>query len=383
MLALKRPARRVLLVARWPVGGIRTHLGYNWPALAEAGCQFTLVVPDDNSLSPLREKLTAGSPRFVPVPTRGKACPLWRTVMARLASERFDLVHAHGMIAAANATLGGLLSRVPLLVTLHEPVRDAQFAGVTGMMKRWALGHALARAAAIVTVSNDARDNLLSYFPNLRRRRERIHTIPNGIDTSPGPDAEPRLRAELGIDAGTLLVGYLGRFMPEKGFPLLLEAVERIVKAGGTRPFHVAAFGSSDYHRQYQQWIDDRSLRRWITLCNFVPDVRPVLRQMELVVIPSLWEASPLVPLEAMCAGVPVLGADCPGLREALAGTPSRMFSTGDVAALESSLRQAIARPWADAARRFAPLARERFDNGPAAARLISIYTTLRREARR
>jgi len=379
----KPPAREVLLVARWPVGGIRTHLGYNWPALTDAGCRFTVVVPDDGSLSPLRDKLADGAPTFVPVPTRGKRCPLWRSVAGQLAGRRFDVVHAHGMTAAANATLGGLLSGVPLVVTLHEPLRDAQFTGVMGAFKRWALGGALARAAAVVTVSNDARDNLLRYFPNLRRRGT-VHTIPNGIDAAPYADESPEpplLREKLGIDAGTTLVGYLGRFMPEKGFPLLLEAVARM--AGDARPFHVAAFGSSDYRKQYQTWIDERSLGRFITLCDFVPDVRPVLRQMDLVVIPSLWEASPLVPLEAMCAGVPVLGADCQGLREALHDTPSRLFTTGDLASLEAAFRSALDAPWTGAARAFAPSARAKFDNGPAAARLIEIYTRLGKEARR
>ncbi len=380
----QRPqGREVLLVARWPVGGIRTHLGYNWPALTEAGCRFTVVVPDDNSLSPLKGKLAAGGPRFVPVPTRGKKCPLWRSVAGELAGRRYDVVHAHGMIAAANATLGGLLSSVPLVVTLHEPLRDEQFAGVMGAFKRWALGGALARASAVITVSGDARDNLYRYFPALRRKGN-VHTIPNGIDAAPYAEetrAEPWLRAELGIDAGTTLVGYLGRFMPEKGFPLLLEAVARM--AGTAPPFHVAAFGGGDYRGQYQRWIDERSLGRYITLCDFVPDVRPVLRQMELVVIPSLWEASPLVPLEAMCAGVPVLGADCQGLREALRDTPSKTFTAGDVGALEAAFRDALESPWHGEARRFAAEARARFDNGPAASRLLEIYTMAGREARR
>lgn len=376
----------VLAVARWPVGGIRTHLGYNLPALTEAGCQFTFVVPDDSSLPSLRDRLTAGSPRFIPVPVSGKACPLWRAVFGQLLSGRHDLVHAHGMTAAANATLGGLVSGVPLVVTLHEPLRDSQFEGIMGAFKRWALGHALARAAAVVTVSEDARANLLRYFPNLRRHQARVHTIPNGIDTAPyarPPREAPWLREKLGIDDDVTLVGYLGRFMPEKGFPLLLEAACRVARHGGTPAFHVAAFGSSDYRRQYQQWVDERGLGRHITLCDFVPDVRPVLHQLDLVVVPSLWEASPLVPLEAMCAGVPVLGADCQGLREALADTPSRTFAAGDVAALEAALRGALASPWAGQAREFAPAARGRFDNGRSASRLLEVYDQVRKEARR
>jgi glycosyltransferase involved in cell wall biosynthesis len=376
--------REVLLVARWPVGGIRTHLGYNWRALQQGGCRFTLVVPEDASLPPLKERLGEGSPTFVPVRTRGRQCALWRAVAGQMASRRFDVVHAHGMTAAGNAALGGLLSSTPLVVTLHEPLRDEQFRGAMGAFRRWAAGAALSRASAVITVSHDARENLYRYFPALRRRKT-VHTIPNGIDAAryaePAPP-ERWLREMLGMREEARLVGYLGRFMPEKGMPLLLEAVARLA-GSSCPPFHVAAFGGSDYRRQYQRWIDERSLGRYVTLFDFVPDVRPVLRQLSLVVVPSLWEASPLVPLEAMCAGVPVLGSDCQGLREALRGTPSKTFPAGDVEALTQALREAVGRPWADEARAFAPEARARFDNGPAAGRLLDIYGRLCKEARR
>jgi glycosyltransferase involved in cell wall biosynthesis len=81
--------------------------------------------------------------------------------------------------------------------------------------------------------------------------------------------------------------------------------------------------------------------------------------------------------MEAMCAGVPVLGSDCPGLREVLRGTPSRTFRWGDADALRHALHGALASPWAAAARSFAPAARRRFDVGPSARRLLEVYDRL------
>jgi glycosyltransferase involved in cell wall biosynthesis len=102
-----------------------------------------------------------------------------------------------------------------------------------------------------------------------------------------------------------------------------------------------------------------------------------VLRQLDLVVVPSLWEASSLVSMEAMAAGVPVLGSDCPGLREVLRGTPSRTVRAGDAGALARGLREALQAPWAAAARAFAPAARARFDNARSARRLTALYGEL------
>lgn len=369
----------ILITARWPVGGIRTHLGYNYPALRAAGYRCTVVVPDDGHLPALRETLPDAE--IVPVPVQGRDCVLWRSLRPLVRSGKYSFLHAHGMTAAAHAAAACLGSRVPLAVTLHEPFRPAQFPGIKGQLKRWLIGRVLARARVLVAVGEDARDNLLRTFPNLRRGRGLIRTVHNGIDTArfavPLPDEQYTLRNELGIDDETMLLGYLGRFMPEKGFPLLIEAVARLARCGGVPSFHVVAYGSSDYRKEYTRRIRQEGLDEVITLRDFVPDVRPVLEQLDLVVVPSLWEASPLVPREAMAAGVPVLGADCQGLREVLRDTPSRTFRAGDAAALEVALRQALADPWFDEASAFAPVAVERYDNRHAARRLLEIYDEL------
>jgi glycosyltransferase involved in cell wall biosynthesis len=285
------------------------------------------------------------------------------------------------MTAAAHASMACFRSGVPLVVTLHEPLRDTQFAGLVGSCKRWILGQALARAAAVITVSDDSRDNLLRYFPGLRRRADRIHTIANGIDTQRFgehlDDSLLTLRDELGLDDDTHLIGFLGRFMPEKGFPLLLDAIEQLVRFGSVPPFHLVAFGSGDYRREYARQLEARGLSKHVTLRDFVPDVRPVLAELDLVVVPSLWEASSLVSMEAMCAGVPVLGSDCPGLREVLRGTPSRTFRTGIVAELECELRRSLSEPWFSAAAAYTSVARQRFDNRRSARALVELFNAL------
>ena len=97
----------------------------------------------------------------------------------------------------------------------------------------------------------------------------------------------------------------------------------------------------------------------------------------QVLVVPSLWEASSLVSMEAMAAGVAVLGSDCPGLREVLRGTPARTVPAGDAAALARALRGAIVAPWTAEARAYAPAARARFDNAHSARRLTALYDEL------
>jgi glycosyltransferase involved in cell wall biosynthesis len=90
-----------------------------------------------------------------------------------------------------------------------------------------------------------------------------------------------------------------------------------------------------------------------------------------------LSEACGLLAMEAMCAGVPVLGSDCIGLREVLADTPSVMVPAADPKALAEALKAAIDTPCTQAARAFAPEARRRFDVRPRAGKLLALFDEL------
>jgi glycosyltransferase involved in cell wall biosynthesis len=376
---------RVLVVARWPLGGIRTHLQYNFPTLTAAGYRCTFVGPDDGTLTTLRQGLArVGPAEYVAVPLRGRRCRLWLAARRLLRTGAFDVLHSHGLTAACHCEFARFGLGIPHVATMHEPLRAAQFRGLLGRLKRCTLGRVLRRTDALVTVSGDARENLLESLPALRARAERIVAIPNGVDArryaAPGRSAH-MLRRELGLSAEVPLIGFFGRFMPEKGFTLLIEAIRRLSAEPDAAAFHVVAFGSGDYRREYAKLIDLCRLVGRVTVRDFVPDIAPVLRQLDLVVVPSLWEASSLLSMESMCAGVPVLGSDCPGLREVLHGTPSRTFRSGDPDALRHALRGALESPWTAAARSFASAARERFDVSSSARRLVELYESLRGQA--
>lgn len=374
--------RRILVVARWPLGGIRTHLAYNAPVLTEAGYRCTFVGPADPSLVTLQE--TVGhlpDAEFVGVPLSGKSCRLWPVVRSLLRSGDFNLIHSHGLTAGVHAVVGNFGFGVPHLATVHDPLRDEQFVGWKGWCKRWLMARLVARIDRLVCVTEDIRDNLAEYLPVLKKRPSSLVTIANGLLMDPYREmfgeASGELRRELGIGSETTLIGFLGRFMEQKGFLPLLEAIKLLLDQGAPRHFHLLAVGSADREREYRKAIARLGLVDWVTITPFVPDVREVLRQLDLLVIPSLWEASSLVGMEAMAAGVPVLGTDCIGLREVLRDTPSRMVKAGDVADLCKGLREALASPWLEEARMFAREAWDRFDNDPSARRLVKLYGEL------
>jgi glycosyltransferase involved in cell wall biosynthesis len=81
--------------------------------------------------------------------------------------------------------------------------------------------------------------------------------------------------------------------------------------------------------------------------------------------------------MEAMAAGLPVLGTDCIGLREVLRGTPARAARANDPESLAGELRRALEDPRTAEARAFAPAARVRFDRRGPARRLLDLFDQL------
>jgi glycosyltransferase involved in cell wall biosynthesis len=299
----------------------------------------------------------------------------WRAVRTRLRSRLPALVHAHGLDAARACWLGGLGSPVPLLVTLDETPCADEFASLAGQARRWLLGRVLAGAAAVVAPGEDGRAALLRLFPNLRRRRSRVHAAPPGVAHTAADAVD--LRAELGLGADVTLVGFTGAFAPEGGFPLLMEAASRLARYGGVAPFHVVALAAREDRDRQRLEVERRGLAGHVTLRDAGPDLGAAVDALDLLVVPATRPPAAGPVLRALGLGVPVLGSDCPGLREWLSGTPSRRFRAGEAASLETALREALARPWDAEALAYAPAARRRFDARRATRLVVDLYRRL------
>jgi glycosyltransferase involved in cell wall biosynthesis len=385
-----RPAlhdRRVLAVVRWPLGGIRTYLLYHCPLLQDAGFRFTFVGPAHSSFHNFRDEVADWEGvEFVEAPMRGRECSLRPVVRKLLRTGRFDLIHSHGLGAAAQVALANLGLGTPHVISSHDVFRKDQFPGVLGRLRLGVLGWLLACADAIVSVSEDAQANLLDNLPSLARGYCRLVPVLAGIDMSRfGVACEaptPGLRERLRLGSDVCLMGFLGRFMEQKGFLPLLDALEQLRTRLPAGRFHLAAVGSGDYEREYRREVERRGLGDCVTFLDFVPDIGPLLRQLDLLVMPSLWEACGLLAIEALASGIPVLGSDCVGLREVLRDTPARMAPAGDAAAWARALAAAIERPWFEEARSYAATARRRFDVAHSARRLQGVFEEVLRLAK-
>jgi glycogen(starch) synthase len=140
-------------------------------------------------------------------------------------------------------------------------------------------------------------------------------------------------------------IAYVGRLVPEKGLPILLEAAKRLVEAN--IPFHLTFIGNGPQRQQLERITDSLALRQRVT---FKGDLRgapfaEALRAIHLVVMPSIWEETAgLAAIEHMMRGGVVVAADVGGLGEVV-GDAGLKFAMGDSGALADCIRRAYENP--------------------------------------
>ncbi|MGH3426511.1 MAG: glycosyltransferase family 4 protein, partial [Mycobacteriales bacterium] len=348
-------------VARWPVGGIRTYLRDLFRARALKSYRLVLVAPNEEGLDDYISGLKLECLEWI----RTGSSIAGMTQAASAAVRRLNpiLVHSHGFISGVISGLACQFTRVPHLQTVHDVLRDEQFRGFRGRMRDLALGLSLISPGRIHCVTADSRDNLLTRYPWLLSLKRKAVVIPHGIEADTIVLAARRdLAAELSCSSNTVIFGFLGRFMAQKGFRVLMDAITILKERGLTAErLRVLAVGSGGFLREDRARIESLGLAPYFTFWAYQPDIASILKGMDCLVMPSLWEASGLLAMEAMVAGTPVIVTKCIGLRETLADSPSVQVRPNDPYVLSEAIANFVARPDKQVAIRFQPEAIQRF----------------------
>jgi len=150
----------------------------------------------------------------------------------------------------------------------------------------------------------------------------------------------------------------------------------KLLQAGGVAPRHlrVLAVGSGGFIREDRARVSELNLEDYFTFWPYRPDIVPILKGMHCLLMPSLWEASGLLAMEAMVAGVPVIGSECLGLRETLANSPAVRVRPNDAVALRDAMAAFLSHPQRAAAGAFQPEAARRFSSERAFTQLHDLY---------
>lgn len=290
--------RRVVFISdAWEFAGAERYLVVLAAGLADSW-ECVAFVPDRAPQESVRNLEGAGA-RVVRVPGLGRVPR--PAVISRLASELRRalpaLVHANltDQGDGLNALAASLLARVPVVATLHVVIPDRTRA-------REALSRrALASCRALIAVS----EATAAYA---RSRGLSAHVVRNGL-----PPTEPAegARRALGGDTG-FLVGGVGRVSAQKGWDVLCRAARLVRRERTDVSFVVVGDGEERAALTGEPGCSD------VRFLGYRPQASSLLVGMDLLVMPSRFEGLPLVAIEAMHAGIPVVAACVGGIPEVL-----------------------------------------------------------------
>jgi glycosyltransferase involved in cell wall biosynthesis len=158
------------------------------------------------------------------------------------------------------------------------------------------------------------------------------------------PNAIPRLEAEpSGLDVPVVVAA--GRLTLQKGFDLLIPAFAKVVERHPEWTLRIC--GDGGQRRRLQSLILEHRLSNNVLLMGAVDRLDLQMAQASLYVLSSRFEGLPMVMIEAMSLGLPVVGFDCPtGPREVIQnGRSGVLVPDGDVEALADAMLAVIEDP--------------------------------------
>lgn len=170
---------------------------------------------------------------------------------------------------------------------------------------------------------------------------DKIEVIPFGLETEDflkRPWTQKTAREKLDLPQHEMIIGVLGRIDPKKGQDLVVQALSQLLSPGDMK-YHVLLMGNSTvnegdvFTNQLHKLVQDLGLQNQVHFRPYTADVLLFFRAIDVFAMPAHGETFGMVTIEAMAAGVPVIGTNKDGTREILEdGRLGYLFEKEDVA---------------------------------------------------
>jgi len=227
----------------------------------------------------------------------------WRTIKqlrAYLRRENIAVVQTHGYKSDTFAVLASSFLPVVRLATCHPWIINSRRGQLYAAIDK----RVLTRFDHLVAVSDSVRADLT----RTKLPSEKISLIPNGMDIQPFQRRfdRRRLRQEYQLPMSARIIGCVGRLDPEKGQDLLIEACAKLDKK---LDWILLLAGTGSCEVQLQRQAERLGIADRVRFLGFTDTIPQFLAALDLLVLPSRTEGTPLALLEAMAARCAIVAA--------------------------------------------------------------------------
>jgi glycosyltransferase involved in cell wall biosynthesis len=229
-----------------------------------------------------------------------------------LRKEEYDIVHAHLFPTSMYCAVASYFAQGKYFFSEHSiynrrrdyPILKAVDWGVYRQFDR------------IIAVSKPVREALLTWLPSLEHKTRLVNNCIDPDIPTATPSQLDGIRKELGITKDDVVILYAGRLLHAKGPDVLLEAL--IQQTNDSINTKVLIAGDGELRESLTKFITENSLNDRVSILGFRSDVPILISLTDLIVLPSRWEGLPMILLEAMAAGKPVVATAVGGVPDVI-----------------------------------------------------------------
>lgn len=322
---MPRPIRICRIIGRLNIGGPARHAILLTQGLQTRGYQTVLVAGQEGSQEGSLRDLAGErglKPLFLPELGReirpGRDLVALSKLVGLLRRQRPHIVHTHTAKAGALGRIAAKLTRIPILIhTFHGHILHSYFSrGMTRFFLEIERRLAVI-STRILAVSEGQRRDLL----RLRiGRPEAVGVMPLGLELEGFLRSGLRrgeVRRWLGASSETPLVGIIARLAPIKDHTTFLEAAAELHRTRPDARFLIV--GDGELRSTLEQQARALELDTCVHFLGWQQDLEPIYADLDLVVLSSLNEGTPVCLIEAMAAGLPVVATSVGGTPDLVA----------------------------------------------------------------
>jgi len=184
------------------------------------------------------------------------------------------------------------------------------------------------RGDKIVAISREIYNDLI----NCGVHKDKIVYIPNSVDT------EYYTPPILKTSDSPMNILFVGRLTEQKGVDTLLRAIKELI-GKGINHLSLTLVGEGPLRVELESMVNDLEIKKYVNFAGSMDDVLQYYHNSHILVIPSNWEGLPLVLLEGMACGLPIVASNLGGNREGIEdGINGLLFAPGKEEELASKI---------------------------------------------
>jgi len=362
---MTRPVRILRVITRLNIGGPAVHVLHLHEHTAGGRYESRMVAGIEESSEGSYLALHRGMQDGIMVlPSLGREIRPWRDakalagVVRQIRRFRPDIVETHTAKAGVIGRVAAAICRVPVIIHVYHghvlhgyfsPAPTRFFVEVERRLAR--------HSSCLLAVSDQVRSDLLALGVGTKNRFE---VMPLGLDLERFRSVDTRrgeLRAELGLGA-VPLIGIVARLAPVKAHNVFLRAAAALRER--MPDVHFVVVGDGELRASLEALASELGLGGCLTFLGWRSDVERVYADLDLVVLSSRNEGSPIALIEAMASGTNVVATAAGGVPDVVRhGETGLLVNPDDPAALSASMEELLR---ADSGRRAAMAAAARDD---------------------